>query len=392
MKICGIICEYNPFHNGHEYLIQKAKQESGCDLVLCIMSGGFTQRGSMAVLDKFTRAKHAVLGGADAVIELPAVFSVAPAELFAKGAVKLLSSVPSFQSLAFGCETADKDLLCSAAKATLSESSAFKNFLQNGLKLGKSFIQAKHSALKETASPQTYDLLRQPNNILAVEYTKALLQTGSKAEICPIPRTGANHADDCLRTSFSSASAIRLAVSGKKFRRLKKNVPNFVLPDLKKANSDAYYKRIALYSALQKPAEDLKKITDCSEGLENRIKALIKNTPDYDDFISKATTKRYISSRIRRILACSVLGITDEQTHRALRFPLYLKILAVNQERSEEILSCLSESAYPLLIRKNDSSKLTKTAAEIYAMDVFASEVYSLASLKSFNEYMTLFV
>ena len=105
MKICGVICEYNPFHNGHKYMLDRVREQSGCDLLLCIMSGNFTQRGEPAVLDKITRAEHAVRGGADAVIELPAAFAVSPAELFAKGAVKLLTSLPSFSCLEYGVES-----------------------------------------------------------------------------------------------------------------------------------------------------------------------------------------------------------------------------------------------------------------------------------------------
>ena len=107
MKICAVICEFNPFHNGHKYLIEKAKRQSDCDAVLCIMSGNFTQRGEVCIFDKYTRARHAIAGGADCVIQLPAPFAVAPAEIFAKGAIKILSSIPDVTEIAFGCESAD---------------------------------------------------------------------------------------------------------------------------------------------------------------------------------------------------------------------------------------------------------------------------------------------
>lgn len=110
MKICAIICEYNPFHNGHFYQLDAAKKKSGADAVVCFMSGNFVQRGEAAVLEKYIRAKHAVLAGADAVVELPVVFSSAPAELFAKGAIKLISSVPEITALSFGCESGDEDI------------------------------------------------------------------------------------------------------------------------------------------------------------------------------------------------------------------------------------------------------------------------------------------
>ena len=147
MKICGIICEYNPFHNGHAYLLSEAKKQSGADALLCIMSGNFTQRGEMAGLDKFTRAKHAVLAGADAVIELPAVFAISPAEIFAKGAVKLLASCPSFDTLAFGCEDGDRISFLQTAKATADESRELKAAIRANLKAGMSLTKARHEAI-----------------------------------------------------------------------------------------------------------------------------------------------------------------------------------------------------------------------------------------------------
>ena len=143
MKICGIICEYNPFHNGHAYLIDQAKKLSECDSIVCIMSGCFTQRGELAFLDRYTRAKHAILAGADAVIELPTIFAAAPAEVFAKGAVKILSSIPDFSTLAFGCENADKEAFLTAAKNSTSETAPFKNVLRQYLKIGSSLTNKK---------------------------------------------------------------------------------------------------------------------------------------------------------------------------------------------------------------------------------------------------------
>ena len=119
MEICGIICEFNPFHNGHKYLLERAREITLCDYLICVMSGNFTQRGEICVLDKYTRAKHAILGGADCVLELPAAFSVAPAEIFARGAVKLLAAVPHLNSIAFGSENADKDGILSDRKSVV---------------------------------------------------------------------------------------------------------------------------------------------------------------------------------------------------------------------------------------------------------------------------------
>ena len=380
MKICGIICEYNPLHNGHVYLLNEAKKRSGCDAVVCVMSGEFTQRGEMAVLEKYTRAKHAVLAGADAVIELPVPFACAPAELFAKGAVKLLSSLPDLCMLAFGSEDGDKQAILNAAQKTAEEESGFRASLKKYLKEGLSLTKARTQALSDAGEEAAAQTIASPNNILAVEYCKALSSFGCSADILPVRRIGAGYADETLLKNLSSATAIRKAVSENKWRAVRKNVPDFVYEDLKNAVSPAVFQKLALCAALKMPPEQMKKLTDCTEGLENRIKAFTKNTPDYDELIGKVTTKRYISSRIRRILAACLLELEDDLVKRALRAPLYLKVLAVNKQRADEILPVLRTSAFPLLTRRSDLSLLGKAAAEVYAKDELASDLFHLAS------------
>ena len=364
MKICGIICEYNPFHNGHAYLLEKAKRESGCDAVICVMSGNFTQRGEPALFDKYTRARHAVLAGADAVLELPTPFAVSPAEIF-------------------GGENDGPQFFLDAAKQTSEESREFKTALRAKLKEGISFTKARNEALAETGKEQIARSLRSPNNILGVEYQRALLAFGSDAKIIPVLRTGAEHTDTQMRKNFSSASAIRQAVRDGKLRPIKQNVPPFVYKDIRERNSAENFQRFAHLTALTKSAEYFKNIIDCTEGLENRIKAFAKGAADYGELIGKVTTKRYISSRIRRILASAVLDITADLVRKGLRAPLYLKILALKKSRAEDMLAALAQADFPLIVRKNDLSRLSKTAAEVYAKDLLASDVYRICTGKT---------
>lgn len=393
MKICGIICEYNPLHNGHVYLIGKARELSGCDAVICMMSGNFTQRGEPAVLDKYARASHAILAGADAVIELPTVFALSPAELFAHGAVRLLNAIPGFDTLAFGCEEPDRERFLAAAKTTSEESRGFRRALRLRLKAGISLTRARTEALVETGAGDTAALLQSPNNILGVEYQKALFSCGSLAQILPVKRTGANYSDEELYKNFSSATAIRAAVAEGKERAVRKNVPDFVADDLFSSATDgAVFKKLAVYAALKQSAEQLRRVLDCSEGLENRIKALAKDNPDYDILINKATTKRYISSRIRRILAAATLGISAELVRKALRAPLYLKVLAVKNARADDVLGALGRAAFPAIARKGDLSALSGTAKEVYENDLLAADIYGLVSGKPANRTQTLFI
>lgn len=393
MKICGIICEYNPLHNGHVYLIGKARELSGCDAVICMMSGNFTQRGEPAVLDKYARAGHAILAGADAVIELPTVFALSPAELFAHGAVRLLNAIPGFDTLAFGCEEPDRERFLAAAKTTSEESRGFRRALRLRLKAGISLTRARTEALVETGAGDTAALLQSPNNILGVEYQKALFSCGSLAQILPVKRTGANYSDEELYKNFSSATAIRAAVAEGKERAVRKNVPDFVADDLFSSATDgAVFKKLAVYAALTQSAEQLRRVLDCSEGLENRIKALAKDNPDYDILINKATTKRYISSRIRRILAAATLGISAELVRKALRAPLYLKVLAVKNDRADDVLGALGRAVFPAIARKGDLSALSGTAKEVYENDLLAADIYGLVSGKPANRTQTLFI
>ena len=223
MKFCGIICEYNPFHNGHLYQLQEAKKRSGADAVLCIMSGNFVQRGEAAVLDKFTRAKHAVKAGADIVVELPTLFATSNAELFAKGAVSLLSAIPSVSTLCFGAENADKTAFLLAARYLNNEPEEVSAKIKESVADGLSYAKARANAW---AGFLPLDLLCSPNNILGLEYTRAILGRSADIEILPIQRVGGGYKDGEMKENFSSASAIRQAIeSGKDFS---KNLPDFV--------------------------------------------------------------------------------------------------------------------------------------------------------------------
>ena len=391
MKICGIICEYNPFHNGHAYLIEKAKKESTCDALVCIMSGNFTQRGEPAFLEKHVRAKHAVLAGADAVIELPAAFAAGPAEIFAQDTVKLLCSIPGFSSLSFGCESGSAADFLSAAQEFGEESKDMKASIREKLKKGVSLIRARNEAAAEHCA-ELSPLLSSPNNLLGVEYQKALLHFGSGAAVLPVLRTGSAHADQSLSGGCSSASAIRAGVKEGKLRAVKKNVPSYVFEDLKNAPDTSVYGDIAVYAAIERPADQLKKILDCTEGLENRIKALAKGNPDFDTLVRKVTTKRYISSRVRRILLSAVLGTDGDLVRRSLKNKSYLNVLAVKRERADELLPALKRSDFPVLLRAGDEKAISARAKECYEKDLLADDLYAFITRTPKRGGRTIFV
>lgn len=386
MKICFAVCEYNPFHNGHLKHIEYIKKNIAPDCLAIIMSGNFTQRGEIAIIDKYTRAAHAIKAGADIVFELPAAFAVAPAEIFAKGAIKLASSVKGEKVLCFGTENAEKNKLLSTAKALLDESKEFKKLYKNELKTGVTPIKAKINALsKMNFSDVDFELLKTPNNILGIEYAKAVISSGSDIDLCPIIREGAGYNEITLSGETPSALAIRTAISEEKLKKVKPFVPSFVYPDLpdKLPNADD----LIFYSLLKTPKSDMAKILDCGEGLENRIKALAKSCSSLTELKDRLKTKRYTYARLSRILTSCMLGITEKLVRKSLSQDLYLKVLAVNKDKTDLLSKFSSLSDYPIITRKSDVIKLDGAASECFREDVFANDVYNFINKKHTNEY-----
>ena len=381
MKILAIICEFNPFHSGHEYLIEQAKRMSGCDAVLCIMSGNFTQRGEMCINGKYIRAKHAILGGADCVIQLPAPFAVAPAEIFASGAVKILSAIPDIKYLAFGCENADLDYYKNA-EISLNESENFKTLLQNGLNEGDSYVKSYSRAFSSCGGDVR--IVRQPNNVLGLEYVKSILKLNSKIKILPIQRIGGNFNDGTVYENYSSAFAIRNGLNNEK---VKKCVPEFVLNDLPKQFETNEYENYLRYVLFNSEKSELKRIYGCGEGLENKLKSL-ENMP-FGDIIRHTTSKRYSSSRIRRILCANALELYRDDCEKYLSANLYIKPLAVKRLAADKILSALSKSKYPV-VTGIDTENLNTTAKECFEQDRKEFEMYNFLTHSDNKDYMVI--
>ena len=393
MKFCAVICEFNPFHKGHAYLLKEAKRQSGADGVLCIMSGNFTQRGDFAVFEKYTRARHAVLNGADVVLELPAAFSVSPAELFARGAVHILSSVPNVTSLVFGCESGTKEDFLRTANATLREDKAFRDALRENLRDGDSFIRARNFALLSLDKTLPRELLSTPNNVLGTEYCRALLCEKSAIEPIPVLRRGAAHGDEEPRRKLSSSTAIRSLLGTDTFhtrRLLRSNLPRTVYEDTPLYRPSPYGQAVLL-SLLSSKAEDVAKCPDCSEGLENRLMSLARVNPDFLETLEKTVSRRYTRSRLKRILAQNFLGVTLKDVKRYLEAPLYCRTLAVKKARADEILSSLS-GGFPLVTRKIDGGLLKKEALECMQLDLHAKELSDVLRGAHTGSYETLFL
>ena len=393
MKICAVICEYNPFHNGHKAQLDTIRAVSGCDKIVCVMSGNFTQRGETSVFHKRVRARHAVENGADAVIELPAAFSASPAELFARGGVKLATSVPAVQNLAFGCESGNREDFIKTAQTALREDKAFKAALQQKMKDGTPYIRARNELLIETGGVDER-LLSTPNNILGVEYCRSLLALKSQAEPLPLLRRGAGYADEKIYADFSSATALR-SLLGQDTRAAKKalakNLPASVYRDTP-FYKESPYKTASICALLSAPLEQIAAAPDCSEGLENRLRSMARSNPAYDELLNKSVTKRYTRTRLKRIILQNFLGIKRKEVKAWLEANLYLNVLAVKKDGAEETLAALSAGKYPLITRRSDYNLLSKDAQACFSLDVRANDLYNALTGTHTNEFETLFV
>lgn len=390
MKICAIIAEYNPFHLGHLKQIDYVKSTLAADKIVVVMSGNFTQRGEPALLDKFTRARHAVLAGADAVIELPTVFATANAETFARGGINIIDSLRACDGICFGTESGNENAYYALAKAMNDESKEFKKALKEQLNNGVSLAKAKFLAVKAT-STEDFDesLVSSPNNILGLEYTKAILKRESPLAIFPLLREG-NHNDATLKKGVTSATSIRAKIKDGEKKKVRSNVPPFVYKDL--TEYPYCFDKMIMTKLLTSTTEDLQKISDCSEGLENRIKALSKDNLSVETLVEKASTKRYPQTRIRRILCSNLLGVKDAFVKDCLESKLYAKILAINSDGKDIIPLLKAKSDIPLLTRKSDEQALKRTALKCFELDSLACDLYSLATGVKLNEHNMLIV
>ncbi len=370
MKICAIICEYNPFHNGHAYQIQEAKRQSGADYIVCIMSGNFVERGEEAILEKHVRAKHAILSGADAVVELPVSFSTSPAELFSRGGVKIAHALGA-DVLSFGVESGTRESLLETANLLLHEPTTVSERIKELLKDGVSYAKARQLAYLPYVNEE---YVSSPNNILALEYTKAILSKNYPLQILPIKRKGAGYLDSDIQTAFASAKSIRENLANREKLKEANCMPTYVLKDLPSSisNNLAFLERL---SVLSTPSEEIRKVCDCTEGLENALKKQAK-LGDLD-LVSALTSKRYTASRIRRILLQNLLSIHKQFILSCLDSPLYLRLLAIRKD-AKELLSYLGNRNDPLIVKNADADNLTAIAKDCLEKEEFADDVYAI--------------
>lgn len=375
----GIICEWNPLHKGHALLLQKARAD-GATHIIGVMAGNFVQRGEPAILSKWARAEAAVQCGADLVLELPLSWAMAGAERFAAGGIAILSALGQPCTLYFGSEVGDPAPLRAIAEALLSP--AFSTALHEELQNGTSFAHARVEAVRRLCGDASASLLCKPNNILGVEYCKAILRQNSPLSVSSVPRFCAGH-DDHRAAPGWSASPLRDALrEGKSLSAFVPEASAQILARELEAGrapvSLKHLERPVLAALRSMQEEEYHRLPDCSEGIENRLFDAVRDGTSIDEICDTVTSKRYPRARVRRLILSAFLGLRAPLPTR----PSYLRLLAMN-DRGAEALSILKHSAaLPLITRFSEVKSLSNEAASLFAAECHATDLYALAMPK----------
>ncbi len=378
MKTAVIICEYNPFHNGHKYHIEQTKRLTGAQGIIAVMSGNFVQRGGCAIADKYTRAKAALLGGADLVIELPVYYAASVAPLFAYGAVKTADALGIADFLSFGTEADSIDELTFAAEKLAHESDlidAETAKYANNLTGYPAARQAALSALYNI-SPA---LMQTPNNMLAIEYLRALMSINSSIVPIGIKRCGAQYHDSNICGEYASAGAVRTVISHN--GAISSAVPGNVLSVYDAAKKcgkfpvfDKNFDKSIISYLRRCDISSLSGILDMPQGFENRIISMAKKARTIDELTEMCCVRQYTRARIRRLIYASYIGI------RAMGYdkkPSYVRVLGMNSVGKQLLCAINKNCSLPVITKTADYAK--KDRDELFMLDITASDLYTAA-------------
>lgn len=393
MKTVGIIAEYNPFHNGHAYHIEKSKRDADADYCIVVMSGDFVQRGEPACLDKYTRTRSCLENGADLVLELPFSYAAANAEFFAEGAVSTLDGIGIVDILSFGSESGELALLCDLAALLKEESADFALLLSRYMKEGLSYPAAREKALLEEYGNRLPEgFLQKPNNILALEYLKALSRRNSR--ICPytISRIGDYHSSEAVE-QFSSATSLRKLIrESKNPELLAPFVPEKALSVMESSWHPVFpsdFSAMLGYALLSKRNGELTDYADVSSELEGRIKKSLAGYGGFEEFADTLKTKQFTRARINRALLHILTDIleTEQSSLKKAGFPSYARILGFRRDAGPLLSELKKKSAIPVITKMADADALLDPIRKrMLEKDIFAADLYRASVVSLYGE------
>ena len=408
-EVLGIVGEYNPFHNGHLYHIAKSKQETGAQFVVCVISGSFVQRGDTSIVNKWAKAKMALANGADLVIELPTVYSISSAENFAEGAIKILNSLKIVDAISFGMEADDIAILNNIANVLYTEPKDYTTMLVHELRKGNSFPKARENALMMYLNDikKYANVLTGSNNILGIEYLKALRKTKSHIKPVGIKRQKVLYNDEYMVNEFASATAIRKMLKTRQFDDMRHAMPKtsyrILGEELKKGHyviDLSKFEKEMIYTLRKMSQDEVSNLPDVSEGLDTSIKNAANSCNSLEELINIVKSKRFTQTRIQRILLYALLGIDKKQMDIARKVDAYVRVLGFN-ENGKKLISEISKlnPKLPIItsVKKYMDTVTNKSLKEMLNRDIFATNVYTLgyemdswANLDYTNKIVTL--
>lgn len=369
----AIIAEYNPFHTGHLYHINASKKELTQNIIV-VMSGNYVQRGEPAIIDKYYRTRFALLNGVSLVLELPVCYATASAEYFATGAVDILNKTNIVDYLCFGSEIGDVNKLKQISDILISEPSLYRCYLKKALAAGNSYAFARQHAL-DLFIGKNVSFLNNPNNILGIEYLKALTLSNSKIKPITIKRCFSDYNSENLGTIFSSATAIRKCIANNNLDNLSNFIPNYNLMSKiisnKELNFFKNYNYILSHLIKTTSKKDLQNILDINEGLENRIKKAYDLYFNINDIISFIKTKRYTYTKIQRALLHILLDIKITDIDN-LNKNSYIRVLGFRKDKQFLLKQLIQNSSVPVITNlKNFDTSNNMLQKEIITTDIY---------------------
>ena len=398
-KVVGIIAEYNPFHNGHSYHIQNTKAQTGADFVVAVMTGNFTQRGNTSVINKWEKAKMALNGDADLVIELPTIYSISSAENFASGAVKILNELGIVDTISFGMEANDVSTLNNIANVLVNEPPEYKTILEHELGKGNSFPKARENALMMYLNDikRYANVVKGSNNILAIEYLKALKKQKSSIVPFGVKREKVYYNSTKIIDEYASATGIRNLLLHNQIEEVRKVVPaksySILLNNLRQGtyvlDIIAYNDEI-IYKLRSMTVKQIANLPDVSEGLEYLIKEVSNKTNNLIELINGIKSKRYTQTRIQRILLYALLGITKKDMEMSKKITPYIRVLGCS-EKGKILLSQINSKAKVItslkkyeVSNKNKRFCIGKQKAlnRMLEIDKMATDIYTIGYKK----------
>lgn len=391
--VLGIIAEYNPFHNGHIYHLLKSKEITKDTYSIAVIGGNFTQRGETSLIDKWTKAEMAISNGIDLIIELPTIYSVSSAENFAEGSIKILNSLKIVDHVSFGAESDELNKLNIITNTLFEEPNEFKTILTTELSKGLSYPKAREIALANYLNDSEYsNILSKPNNILAIEYLKALKKYKSKIKPCLIKRKDSSHLNPNYTGNITSATSIRNMISTKNTANLKNALtPNsytILINKLEKGhfvNDFSYFETIILYKLRTTSLEYIKNLPDVSEGLEFLLKKASFSCNSINELINIVCSKRYTITRIKRILLYLLLDITKKEMAISKKTTPYIRILGFNK-KGKYLLSEIKKNNPHIKIitsvKKFMNENKNKNLNILLNKDILATNIYTLGFKK----------